>query len=76
MPRSSSSAAVRIHEPLALEDHPIHAVRSPFDPVEAEFFRRGDAGIVEPPVFLPTISFALPLAGVGFLAALTLLALS
>ena len=78
MSRGSRTAAARTAE-LAPEhehrEHTAHVATPPFEAVEAEFFRRGDAGMFEPPVYLPVDSIVLPLAGALFFVALTVLAL-
>jgi len=63
------SLAAPPHEP------PPAASVAPFDGLEDEFFRRGDAGRFEPPVYLPLDSMVFPFVGIAFLALLTVLAL-
>lgn len=46
------------------------------DEMERSFFRRGELGLFEPPVILPTHSVLVPFVGVLFLAVLTALVLS
>lgn len=46
-----------------------------YDDMEQSFFRRGDAGIIDPPVFLPYDSMIAPLLGVLVLAAVSLVVL-
>jgi len=79
MSRRSHGATARKIEPLQVAAPPPASGRkeavAPWDGVEDTFFRRGEAGIVEPPVYLPYDSFLFPLLGVAFLAVLTALAL-
>jgi hypothetical protein len=74
MSRRSDGGAARVLEPFAPPVPPT-APAAAWDGVEDDFFRCGEAGRFEPPVYLPMSSVAFPLAGVAFLAALTFLTL-
>ena len=52
-----------------------HTTTGTYNAIEATFFKKGDLGIVEPPVYLPREPVLLPLVGVLFLAGLTALLL-
>lgn len=72
MSRRSRGAAARILESYETPaPSPPGAPAAAWDGVEDHFFRCGDAGRFEPPVYLPMTSIAFPLAGLAFLAALT-----
>ena len=70
--RSSSAAAHRIE---ATAPTPREAPATAWEGPEDEFFRRGDLGRFEPPVYLPLDSLVFPFVGIAFLALLTVLAL-
>ena len=61
--------------PVAAASHMAHATTGTYNVVEDTFFKKGDLGIVEPPVYLPKDPVLLPLVGVLFLAGLTALVL-
>ena len=76
--RSHGAAARKLEPPPTSAASPAHGHNEaavPWDGVEETFFRRGDAGVVEPPVYLPVNSILFPLLGVAFLAGLTMLLL-
>ncbi len=64
-PAENVTAQAVAAEPMA------HSTTGTYNAVEATFFKKGELGIVEPPVYLPTTPLALPLIGVLFLAGLT-----
>lgn len=69
-PEQNAAAPATVAEPMA------HSTTGTYNAIEATFFKRGDLGIVEPPVYLPGNPVVLPLLGVLFLAGLTVLVLT
>jgi len=81
--RKNGAAALKRPEPveLNLAERPAasapaaHSTTGTYNAIEATFFKRGDLGIIEPPIYLPREPMLLPLVGVLFLAGLTALIL-
>src|SRR5690349_11279291 len=72
--RNQSAAARRTPVETPVVDEQSAPVQAPpHDELEHVFFRNGDAGIVEPPVYLPYDSILVPLGGVLLLVGLSLL---
>jgi hypothetical protein len=81
MPKRNQSAARRDSvepEPPTMLVEPVAVALAPPvapDAVEEAFFRRGDAGMFEPPVYLPYESFLVPMIGVLLLVGLSVVVL-
>jgi hypothetical protein len=69
-PAENATVQAAVAKPVA------HSTTGTYNAIEATFFKKGDLGIVEPPVYLPGNPVVLPLIGVLFLAGLTVLVLS
>lgn len=57
--------------PAVPSDRMAHGTTGTYNAVEDVFFKKGDLGIVEPPIYLPKDPIVIPLLGVLFLAGLT-----
>lgn len=85
MSKRREGAAARVRDDIPAEnlaksegtppEKMAHSTTGTYNAIEASFFKKGDLGIVEPPVYLPKDPIVLPLIGVLFLAGLTALVL-
>jgi hypothetical protein len=70
LPAENLAVQAVVGEPMA------HSTTGTYNAIEATFFKKGDLGIVEPPVYLPRNPVLIPVIGVLFMAGLTALVLS